>query len=51
VVLPLSILCGESCLLVLCCAGGMCDMAGSDEHHGRSRRPSVEDWGRLSTDR
>jgi hypothetical protein len=46
VVLPLlSILIGESCLLVLSCAGDRCDMADSDEDHDRSRRPSAEDWG------
>jgi hypothetical protein len=37
--------CGESCLLVLWCAGGRCGMVGSDEDHGRSRRPSAEDRG------
>jgi hypothetical protein len=26
---------GESCLLVLCCAGGRCGMACSDEDRGR----------------
>jgi hypothetical protein len=36
--------CGESHLLVSWCAGGMCDMAGSDEDRGRSRKPDVEDW-------
>jgi hypothetical protein len=36
---------GESRLLFLWCAGDRCGMAGSDEDHGRSRRPSVEDWG------
>jgi hypothetical protein len=36
-------LCGESCLLVLWCAGGRCGMAGSDDNRGRSRRPGVED--------
>jgi hypothetical protein len=35
----------ESCLLVLWCAGGKCDMTCSDEDHGRSRRPGAEDWG------
>jgi hypothetical protein len=34
-------------LLVSWCAGGRCDMACSDEDHGRSRRPGVEDWGWL----
>jgi hypothetical protein len=37
--------CGESCLLVSWCVGGRCDMAGSDEDHGRSRRPGGEDRG------
>jgi hypothetical protein len=32
-------------LLVSWCASDRCDMAGSDEDHGRSRRPSVEDRG------
>jgi hypothetical protein len=36
---------GESCLLVLCCAGDRCDMVGSDEDRGRSRRPGVENRG------
>jgi hypothetical protein len=36
---------GESCLLVSWCAGGSCDMACSDEEHGRSRRPVAEDRG------
>jgi hypothetical protein len=35
---------GESRLLVSC-AGGRCDMAGSDEARGRSRRPSAKDQG------
>jgi hypothetical protein len=46
------ILFGESCLLVSWCAGGMCDMADSDENRGRSRRPAIEDRGwshRLGT--
>jgi hypothetical protein len=33
----------ESCFLVSWCEGGRCGMVGSDEHHGRSRRPGVED--------
>jgi hypothetical protein len=45
VVLPLSILCGELHLLVSWCVGDRCDMVGSDEDHGRSRRLSVEDRG------
>jgi hypothetical protein len=36
---------GESCLHVSWCAGGRCSMAGSDEDHGRSRRPGAEDQG------
>jgi hypothetical protein len=36
-------------LLVSWCAGGRCGMAGSDEDHGRSRRPGTEDWGWSST--
>jgi hypothetical protein len=36
---------GESCLLVLWCAGGRCGMACNDENRGRSRRPGVEDRG------
>jgi hypothetical protein len=51
VVLPLSILCGELCLLVLWCAGDRCDMVDSDEDRGRSRRPGVEDRGWSSTGR
>jgi hypothetical protein len=34
---------GEWCLLVLWCAGGKCGMVCSNEDHGRSRRPGVED--------
>jgi hypothetical protein len=43
---------GESCLLVLWCAGGRCGMACSDENRDRSRRPGVVDqrWShRLGT--
>jgi hypothetical protein len=36
---------GESHLLVSWCVGGRCDMACSDEDHGRSRRPGAEDRG------
>jgi hypothetical protein len=36
-------LCGESYLLVLWCACDGCDMTGSDEDRGRSRRPGAED--------
>ncbi len=35
--------CGKSCLLVSWCSGSRCDMAGSDDDRGRSRRPSAED--------
>jgi hypothetical protein len=41
--------CGESCLLIPWCAGGTCDMAGSNEDHDRSRRPNAEDQGWSST--
>jgi hypothetical protein len=36
---------GESRLLVSWCAGGRCDMTGSDEDRGRSRRPGADDQG------
>jgi hypothetical protein len=36
---------GESCLLLLWCAGGRCGMVCSDEDHGRSRRLGAEDLG------
>jgi hypothetical protein len=36
-------------LLISWCAGGRCDMAGSDKDLGRSRRPGVEDRGWSST--
>jgi hypothetical protein len=35
--------CGESCLLVSWCVCDRCDMVGSNEDLGRSRRPDVED--------
>jgi hypothetical protein len=44
--------CGESRLHVSWCAGGRCDMIGSDGNRGMSRRPSTEDRGwphRLDT--
>jgi hypothetical protein len=41
--------CGESSLIVSWCVGDRCDMAGSDENHGNSRRPSAEDRGWSST--
>jgi hypothetical protein len=49
VVLLLSILCGESHLLVSWCVGDRCDMAGSDEDLGSSWRPSVENQGWSTT--
>jgi hypothetical protein len=49
VVLPISISCGESCLLVSWCAGGRCDMVGSDEDHSRSGRHDAEDQRWSST--
>jgi hypothetical protein len=51
VVLLLSILCGESRLLVSWCVGDRCDMTGSDENLGRSRRPCAEDRGCSSIGR
>jgi hypothetical protein len=42
-ILLLSILCGELRLFVSWCVGDMCDMVGSDEELGRSRRPGAED--------
>jgi hypothetical protein len=47
----LSISCGESRLLVLWCAGDRCDIEGSDEDPGWSRRPGVEDQRWSSTGR
>jgi hypothetical protein len=49
VVLLLFILCGESCLLISWCVGDRCDMAGSNEDLGRSRRPGAKDRGWSST--
>jgi hypothetical protein len=49
VVLPPICLCEESRLLVSWYVSDRCDMAGSDEDLGKSRRPSVEDWGWSST--
>jgi hypothetical protein len=43
--------CGESCLLVSWCVGDRCDMMGSDEDLGRSRRSGAEDQGWSSTGR
>jgi hypothetical protein len=42
-ILLLSILCRETCLLVSWCVDDMCDMTRSDENLGRSRGPGVED--------
>jgi hypothetical protein len=50
-VLLLSILCGESCLLVSWCVGEMCDMVHNDEDLGKNRRPGTEDQGWSSTGR
>jgi hypothetical protein len=41
----------ESFLLVSWCAGGRCDMVGSNEDRGRSKRPGAEDRGWSSTGR
>jgi hypothetical protein len=42
--------CGESCLLVLWCAGDRCGMADSDEDRDRSRRLNAKDrgWSHIS---
>jgi hypothetical protein len=45
VVLLLSIMYGESHLLVSWCVGDRCDMVGSDEDCDMSRRPGAEDRG------
>jgi hypothetical protein len=50
-VLLLSILCGELCLLVSWCVGDRCDVAGSDEDLGRSMRLGLDDRRWLSTAR
>jgi hypothetical protein len=42
---------GESRLPVSWCVGDMCSMVGSDEDHGRSRRPGAEDRGWSSIGR
>jgi hypothetical protein len=47
--LTISILCGESRLLVLWYAGDRCDMASNDEDRDRSRRSGAEDRGWSST--
>jgi hypothetical protein len=41
----------ESFLLVSWCAGGRCDMVGSNEDRGRSKRPGAEDRGWSSIGR
>jgi hypothetical protein len=51
VVLQLSILCGELCLLVSWCVGDRCDMVGNDEDHDSSSRPGAEDRRWPSTSR
>jgi hypothetical protein len=38
-------------LLVSWCAGDRCDMVGSDDDLGKSRRPGAEDQGWSSTGR
>jgi hypothetical protein len=43
--------CGESRLLVSWCVGSRCDMTGSDENLGRSKRHGAEDQGWSSTGR
>jgi hypothetical protein len=50
VLLSLSYLCEESCLLISWCADGRCGMAGSDEDRGRSTRPGAENqrWSHKS---
>jgi hypothetical protein len=48
---PIICSCGESRLLVSWYVGNRCNMAGSDEDLGRSRRPAAEDWGWSSTGR
>jgi hypothetical protein len=47
----LSILCGESWLLILWCVGDRCDMVGNNKDLGRSRTPSAEERGLSSTGR
>jgi hypothetical protein len=42
IVLPLSILCAESCLLVSWCVGDRCGMTASDQNRDKSRRHGVE---------
>jgi hypothetical protein len=42
VILPLSILCGELCLLLSWCAADRCGKTDSGKDCGRSRRPGVE---------
>jgi hypothetical protein len=46
---PITCSCGETCLLVSWCVGDSCDMVGSDEDQGRSRRRGLEDRGWSST--
>jgi hypothetical protein len=37
--------CGESCLFISWYVGDRYYMAGSDEDHGKSRKPGAENWG------
>jgi hypothetical protein len=46
---PIICSCGESSLVVSWCVGNKCDMVGSDEDLGRSRRPGAEDQGWSTT--
>jgi hypothetical protein len=48
---PIIYSCGESCLLASWCVGNRCDMAGSNEDLGTSRRPDAEDREWSSTGR
>jgi hypothetical protein len=43
VIILLSILCGESRLLISWCVYDRCDMVASDEDLGSNRRPDAED--------
>jgi hypothetical protein len=42
---------GKMCLLVLSCVGDECDMAGTEDDQGRSRRIGAEDRGWSGTSR
>jgi hypothetical protein len=43
--------CGESHLLVSWGVSDKCNMTGSDENHGKSRKPGAENQGWSSTSR